>query len=386
MIYLIQAISHFVLIPVKVIGIIIVASYHRFKIRMNWRKYDVSAGKPTGFKLKQSYVHLKELLYNHVYIGDSRSIKGSLYLARAHEQKPVSDHQCLRHGTAMWAHPTQDLIDGMVNYIIQGDFKRGFSRLNPPLFDDKPCPPAVPMSIAFGITSAMRQGLIISGLLKKSYLNGVDKLIENDFELADSSSKCRLISTGFDAIYILSLLHVADRLSGESKYRSYIGRILITHGALLIAPITYFKGRNYYIDHTAMFGLWTMYQSTDNEWLRSLYGRSMRFVFNQSKVFTNPYFTALMDECGLVSSEQRRLVLSVHKNSDPMKAIMIRHCDYLKTYPYDWTNCYGDEFCFDDLRGKPLPSQKVIGEHYLNAIVLARSLIRLLASEPQLKR
>jgi len=379
---IIQIILHLITLPLKIIAVTMISLWHELIIRIEWNKSKVYQHIPDISKLRKDYESLKTSISKHLIITDGISLKGSVYIVNAHLPNSFvrlhSDHQALRHGSLCWAYPEKTIIEGMANYILWDEFKRGLTTLNPSLYDDKSTPPAMAMSVAFGICSGVKAGVAIPSHLKRHYLRAVDKLIHNHFKLGDSSSEMRLLSTGFDVIYVLTMLHVANLLD-EGKYDRAINKILLTHGALLIAPITWLRGRKYFIDHIAAFGLWTCFYSTKLNWLRGVYSHAMRFVYLQSSQFTNPYITALAHECGAVRYSERLHCLHAHADADVIASIAIRPSEYVKTYPINYTFVYGDEFKFDDSpKGNPIPSGMLEGENYLNGLVLGKSLISLM--------
>ncbi len=366
-----QVILHFILMPLKIVLFCIVSRCHCL---FQSYKYKESVGNnlPHHSSVNAQYKELCKYVDKHIDHHD----EGDTYKVKAHLSGVHNDHQALRHGSLVWSMPTTQLVRGSLRYINE-DFRflRGVG-----MTDE--APPAMPMSVAFSLAVGIKEGMEphLDGCLK--FVFAVNQLIENNFELASSSMRCRAVSTGFDKLYVDSLLWTAWRLTGNGRYLSIIRRTNITHGPLLLAPITWFRTRNYFIDHISMFGLWTCYQMSDGDAAyKALYRHAMRFVWSQSSIFANPYFTALAYECGAINDMERDRVLRANPCPSLIDMCAIREEQiYSRVVPCDWTNEAGNEFRFDTMpEGQTVFSVKQNGMNYLNGLCYGKSLMTLMS-------
>jgi hypothetical protein len=268
----------------------------------------------------------------------------------------------------------------MDNYIKHGKFTRG-----PESQYDAPA--AMPMSVAHAIATAIKNKKDINLTFKYDYLQAVDNLIASNMKIdKDVSTECRLKSTGFDAIYALSLLYTAHALTNDRKYLKEANKILFLKGyaLLLLAPIVFISDerRNYFVDHISMFGLRTAYLTCPNKFVKRLLKHSIKYVYSLSKVFHNPYFAALAYECDALSEKDCNKVLDLHCRADVLRACRDRAVVYTTKHPSDFSTHSADEFLFDDI--KPEGQDLGLAENKkvpLNGLCLGRSLAILMDRE-----
>lgn len=362
-----NAIAHYLLIPVKIIAIWGISTWHKIKLS---RELKVTS-KFIDLPIKTRLIRDQEEIdwESHVKITN----KGPYYNINA-------DHQALRHGSLAWGSGSPALINGVENFIdSEHNFVRGVTSTG---LRYNTVPPAMGMSVAFTIAKGLKEQVDIRDSLKFNYLKAVDKLIKNDFRQgSDTNTIPRAKSTAFDAIFAASLLSTAYKLSKDSKYKKELNEILWKKGYafMMMAPITYWKKRNYFIDHISMFGLWTIFQTADSKVLKWLCKRAMKFVSSQSYLYGNPYFAALQKECECLPEEQRQRVLHYHANTDVKKACEHRLKNYRLENYFDWGTTGYNEFLFDDIPrgGNGSDAGALIHMVPVNGICLAKSLLLL---------
>lgn len=373
---------HYITIVPKIIIITLVANFHKALLWL--AASSVTAGvTPNLDRIRVEYRAVKLTVYRElVVLPDGTAILNT-----------NPDHQALRQGSLAWSNPRPDVINGLANYIRDGQFIRGYlnNDLNHPNLT--PAPSAMPMSVAFGLVAGMRAGVAPNPSVVEKYLQAVDNLMAKDMEIDTSVSvKPRLESTGYDAAYALSLLYTASYLRRSygadanglpDKYLAYANEILFKRGyaALLLAPMTWTTSshRDSFKDHLAIVGLWTAYQTCPNAAIRLLLRHALKFVNSQSYAYTNPYWSALAYEVGALPESERRKILAVHWNSSILKAAKVRAVSYNNTMPSDYSTHTADEFMFDELRGKGVDlGGEVIKYVSLNGLCLGKSLAVLL--------
>lgn len=323
----------------------------------------------------------------------------AFHLPRLQEVKNPSkddlfaDHQALRTGSAIWANYDQELMNGLEYFFDkEGKFSRGIKRFgkNGPELTDQKCVPAMPMSIAFGMIRAYEHDsdLYIKDGLAQKFTYAVNELMKNDFEMGDLSVKPRAIATAYDAVFACSLLGVAHLVTKNEIYSNEMERIWKQYRFLLMEPYTYFKNRNYFLDHIIMFGLWTCVKGSVSVKMRDSFKYAMRKVYAQSAHFGNPYFAALCDECDCLDKKDRRMVLKAHYNVSFITASRIEDVKQTDEIPVDWSQMSDIEFTGDQIpiNGQPyrLPtkaSEQLGPQVPLSGAVLARSIMILVKSE-----
>lgn len=392
-----KALAHYLLIIPKVFLVGAVGYYH---ILQDWIKVkDLDkVREPNPKKLKQSY----EKIDIDSHLADGYNGK-TLVIRTPHIgdlSKSVTDHSSLRHGSLCWSKPTEEIINGMANYIdTEHNFVRGLMQAQPPVFNDHHggTPPAMAMSVAFGLACGHKYKVPLQNRFIVAFCHAVDKEIAKNFNRSDASVDLKPETHGFGSIYALSLLYTAYQLSKEKKYLREANKILWLKGfaAFLLAPVTYFKwrpspwvrklfklkkmeygGRRNFIDHVSMFGLWTAYQMAPNFVVKKLLQHAIRFVGAQSDAYLQPYYAALQMECDVLPEAQRFRVLSSHHSVNIQESIELKDRCHLLTRSFDWSHFCADEFTFDDFpRGKTVSSGPVKYLVPLNGLCLARSLM-----------
>lgn len=357
-----QAFLHYALLVPKTILIYLVVSYRNLMLTVKY-PYISKHRKPDMSNLESAY----DTLANK--IGDLIDDKGLF--------KVNPDHQPLRHGSLVWSVPSELTLNGMENYIDKGKFVRG---------PDSPygAPPAMPMSIAHALVTALVDNVEIRSSLKDKFVDAVESLVDEDFAIdKDSGTKPRAASTGFDAIFALSMLYTAYALSRRDIFLHRANQVLFQKGywILLLAPITYLseKRRNYFVDHISMFGLRTAYLACPSKPIKMLLKHALKFVYSQSAHYANPYFAALAEECDALSKDYKDMVLDIHSSTNIVKASYTRDVIYTATIPSDFSTHSDGEFLFDDY--KALGIDVADSRHDfvpLNGLCLARSLSLLL--------
>lgn len=366
---LLSALAHYLLIPIKIVAFWGLSTYHR--IALWWRyPHPWAVGGPDLGKLKAQYADLTTRVKDALAIGPAGA---PIYLTNP-------DHQALRHGALAWSYPTDAIIAGISNYIVGDRFVRGFYTFDPAAEDQYMAPPNMPIACAHAITTALEKGMAIPEGLKTKFLSAVDAQIKAGFDCcSDTNIHLRWNSDPFDAIYALSLLTTAHRLSGQSRYKWKMYDILLLrgYGFLLLAPLTYLseERRNYFVDHGAIMALRTSVLNCPVGLIRMLFKHALKWVARLSYAHTNPYFCALAHECGVLSEKQRSHVLSVHENADALRAAQWREIIYTGEIPSDYSTHTADEFLFDELHSRGLSGAGAVkGEVVLNGLCLARSL------------
>lgn len=366
---------HYLTIPLKVTLIFFWSNVHKFVLAV---KYYRAYGKasPDLDALRVGYNACKLSLPKELISGPIN--------------QPIlntnPDHQCLRNASLVWSYPNQALFDGMESYIVDDTFIRGFESINPLKLCQYAAPAAMPISVAHSLATARQQELGIYPSFRKKFLGAVDKLMANNMAIDhDTSVTPRLKSTGFDAIFALSLLYTAYDYSKDSKYLKEANKILWLKGyiLLLLAPFTFlnYEKRNYFIDHLGMVGLRTAYLMCPNPIIRFVLKLSLKFVGSQSYTYGNPYFGALAYECGALPSSQRKRILDLHKGTNVLKAAKFREVVYTTVMPSDYSTHTGDEFIFDEIHSLGLDcgiEKKFVA---LNGLCLAKSLATLMEKE-----
>lgn len=363
-----QALLHYITIIPKVIAIAATAEVHKIILWFTCSAVAVGA-EPNIDMLRVEYRAVRLGARSElVPAGDGTAILST-----------NPDHQALRQGALAWSNPRFDIINGMHNYIHDGKFIRGYQNNDLTKPNEMGAPAAMPMSVAHALATALKEGIEITPEFRQKYLEAVDNLMANNMRIdSDTSTELRVASTGFDAIYALSLLYTAYQLSGDSKYTREANKILYVKGyaALLLAPMTWMPGhRNYYVDHISMFGLRTACLMAPNAFVRALLRHAMRFVGEQSYAYANPYFAAMQQECGALPDKQRRKVLAVHASVKILRAANHRGIIYTNRVPSDFSTHTADEFLFDELHGEGIETTEgTIKQVGLNGLCLGRSL------------
>lgn len=375
-----QTILHYLTMPVKILLISAITLSHNVGDRIRYRFRDPGIKKPDRLRLLRDYNILLESVYQ-----DLKTIPGASYpyYIIPKEDGENSDHQALRHGSLAWATRDEKIINGLTNFITEErDFARGIKLREPLIYNLSRVPPSMPMSVSFGIAVALRNHVPLDTHFRLKFVSAVRQLADRDFKIYESSLAPKASSTAFDLIYVHSLLWSAYRLTNDEAFKKIIDRSALTHGALLLAPLTYpFRSRrNYHIDHIFLFGAWTCIELSDDGKLKSLYKHAMKFVYDQSSMFTNPYFAALAFESGVLGAEDRDLVLRAHGRADLMLAATNPKVEHRKEVPCDWSRDSGDEFKFD---GSPQGQAVQTGQQNnmlvsLNGLTLGQSLLTLL--------
>lgn len=355
------------LIPLKVVVITVVANFHKLRLRYKYRNVRVpTEGEPSELLLAGAYVDLKLSLEKELGIGPTGKL---LYLANP-------DHQALRHGSVTWSVPTIQIIEGMENYIKDDGFVRGFT-------SPYDAPPAVPTSIAHAIATAHLEKYVISDTLRDKFLGCVDALIAKEFEQSnDTSTKPRLASNGFDAIFALSMLYTAYSLSKDEKYIKEANRTLYLKGyaLLLLAPTSYLndKRRNFWMDHMSLYALRTAIIFCPDPKVKWLLKHAFKFIHSQGYVYGNPFTAAMALECGVLPEAHRKMVLAVHASTAPYEACVVRYLATVDEQPNDFSSHSADEFIFDDVLPKGLEKLGDTGKRvWLNGLCLCKSLLML---------
>jgi hypothetical protein len=362
---------HWLLIPVKVILIWLVATYQRARLAAanRYRGQDLE---PAQNKLKEEFDTIVSTML--VLAPDSRGI--SRYVMNP-------DHQALRNGALVWSYTTPATVAGLESFILNGKFIRGEGSG----YDT--APPAMGMAVAHGIVSALNRGVKIPTSLKQSFLGVVFNEILQDFaEEKDTSCVPRAASTAFDAIYALSLLYTAYRLSDSETYLSEANKILWNKGYafLLLAPLTFKSDsdRRYFLDHIATFGLRTAYLACPNAIPRWILKHALKFVVSQSYASTNPYFCAMAHECGALPESQRKKVLDVHRNASLIKATGVRNVIYNGgKVATDWSTHSDPEFLFDNMATDGVDDGEPTSHAPISGLCLGKSLAILMGKEIQ---
>jgi hypothetical protein len=293
-----------------------------------------------------------------------------------------SDHQALRHGSLAWTLREVETIEGLVNYIDEDyEFTRGLSDVTKRVYNRELTPIAMPMSVAFGLAVGVKEGIKISEGAVKKYLLAVDKLIARDFKIRESSSRLGIITNAFDVLYVDLMLVTAYKLSGDKKYMDRANKLFWFRWPLLLAPLTFFTDRRFFLDHIFMFGAWGVVQLSERgSFRRWMYKHAMRFVFNQSATFSNPYFYALMHECNDLSDREVFYVLRAHKAANPTTCSQIGNATYTNEVPVDWTYYPGNEFKYDSTpQGYATMTDHTSMRCELNGLSLCRSLMVLMS-------
>ncbi len=264
------------------------------------------------------------------------------------------DHQCLRHGALIWALRTSRFfapaVGGLECFIGKDfKFKRGIGH-------DGAAPPAMPMSVAFGIACALEHQGEISRTLAGKFLLAVEGNWQNGFTVSDSSMRMSAKSTAFDLVQVCSQLYAAAAVSpypeNQKDYRNRARLMLLTHGLLALEPITYRPGdRRYFIEHQMMYGAWTCYKLAPTWVERMVFRWILKRVYALSAPFANPYFAALADECGALRRADRELVVTAHADAKPWDCCNEVGVSEKPILPMNWSERRSSEFPFD---GAPL--------------------------------
>lgn len=366
---MINYILHYALIPIKVILITLVASFH--KIRLNIKHPSIFYGKSPDIEyLRVGYRATSYTLPDHLELKE-----------RGVVLKTNPDHQALRHGSLAWSYPTEEIINGLHNYVTNTDVIRGLES------GRSTSVPAMPLSVAHGIVTALKENIPLNPRFVSDFIKFVEHEISTNFEQQqDTNTHPRLKSTAFDAIYALSLLYTALKLTGDKKFLKEANKILFFKGyaLLLLAPLTFISDnkRNYFIDHIAMFSLRTAYFACPSPIVKVLLKHAMKFINSQSYIHTNPYMCALAHECGALPDKQRLKVLDVHKNTNILLACKVRSIVYTGIIPSDYSTHSADEFMFDEVHSYGIEvDEQYIAENPLNGLCLAKSLAILMNKE-----
>jgi hypothetical protein len=354
--------------PAKNTAITLISWWHRL-IDSTRAKYIARGQQPDLALISREYASCLAALPKHLKEGAG----GTKYL----DLNP--DHQALRNGSLVWSCTSQEQLDGIENFISWEGFLRGYG-------SPYTAPPAMGMSVAFAISSALERGLIPSPLLRARFLAVCELKRQNNWTEENTSIAMRLQSVAFDAVYAVSLASTAYRLSGEKKWLWEIRDVLLSRGYayLMLAPMTYFtqEHRNYFIDHLHMVGLWTIVKSGPSWWTRLLARLAMRWVYAHSAHLANPYFAALAHQCGVLSERQRKKILDVHAFCSPLRAATYRSVVYTDMHPSDYSTHSADEFLFDEIHGHGLSNdQNVLGMVPLNGLCLGMSIAVLMEEE-----
>lgn len=347
-----QGFLYYISIPIKISVIALVSSLNKLSIILLWDNVTYPEKFPDYATLQQEYrailddIRLDKTPHGYVYHMENR------------------DHLPLRHAALMWSNPQIGYVNAIEEFIHLGEFVRHRG-------STKQTPPMVPISVSFILSVAIRNNIRIHQLTKQIYIDAVDKLIGNGFKLSGYKGATRsVLSTSFDYVYVASVLKTAYAITKDYKYKRELEKYNYLR-PLLIAPLTYFLNRRYFLDHIYMLALYTMCQLDKN----ALEIHAMKWVYNESSLQTNPFFGALAKEQGIKVSKQ---ILFSHSNSSPLKASDLHLTKYVKQYPINWQNSNHNEFKFDDLIGFPIPDGEFQYTNYLDGVTLAKSLISLL--------
>lgn len=379
-----QAILYVISLPIKVAGIFLVSLYQRLRLRIKYETKFLYSGFPKYSDILVHYEKLRGDLFKTRIVKPSWS-KSVVYLPRFgvdYAGISNSDHQALRHGALAWTLREEEIIEGLVNYIDQDfNFTRGLSHIEKRVFNRELTPIAMPLSTAFGIAVGIKEGIALSQESKTKFLLAVDRLIACDFSFGDSRSNLRLFSTSFDVLFCDALLLTAYKLSGDKKYLEKANKLFRFSWPLLLAPLTFFTDRRYFLDHIFMFSAWTCIQMSEPRGFRRwIYKHAMRFVFNQSAIFSNPYFYALMHEINGLSDKEVFYVLRAHKAANPLVCSQIANAHYRDVVPCDWSFYPGNELKYDSApQGFATMTDHTTMVCELNGLALCRSLMVLMS-------
>lgn len=355
------------------------------------RKRAPSGGFPSYSSIRSSYELLCGDMGNHCVAGPY----GTLLLIRDNGSlsSDSSDHQGIRQGALAWAYPEPGVVSGLLNFMVEGEFKRGVESGPPWEWNGMTAPPAIGIALCQGIHAGLNAGVEISEGFRVQFRECVDRLIARDFTNADCSIRPRIASTAFDAIYALALLATAMRLSGKGsepgiRYRALMEHVVsgLGYGLLLRAPVTYLSRdrRPYFLEHLAMVGLYGCWQGSRYDYaLQALFEKGMRFVGSQSRALANPYFAALRQDCEAIDPDEVNEVLEAHKNASPSILAGYRRVERDGLYPVDWSTAFANEFAFDDIpkgnaTSETLKIARIELDTPLSGVVLAASLMKLM--------
>ena len=363
---LFNKIGHYASLPLKIFAIFMLAQWHKAYLFLKY-PYKGLGRRPNKDSLLVGYNASKLMLKKH--------------LMNTHLGYPAlqlnTAHQALRHGSLAWSVPTQEIVGGLENYLKDGKAIRGVGNVSESV-------PAMGMSIAHGMTTALKNNVTVPTSLRQKFVEYVDNEIKQDFsEARDTNTTPRLLSTAFDAIYALSLLYTAHSLTKDKKYLDAANTILYKklYILLLLAPLTYVseKRRYFFIDHISLFGLRTIYLNDPIKPVKWVIKHAIKFIHSQSYVYGNPYTAALAYECGALPENQRAFVLDLHHNTNILRANKHRTVLYTSQYPSDYSTHTADEFLLDEIQSLGVDLEDNIKQEVpLNGLCLAKSLLILM--------
>lgn len=337
---IIRAILHWLTIPLKLLLIGILGVFGIIYNRVAYKKR-----KPElrDFSLKQKQDRLKRILKTLPVVKNDQF---DLYLPRnkmtdvLNGGNHVTDHQCLRQGLYVLlmtklGKRTFQMDNALTQFISDGRFLlRGYKWD----FENNKF-----INNAQSVSGDMLLGLCLGMLdtdqtnpaqdfLIESYDQLISSIIDNDYaliemerpkdtpynELYDEQLKALkqrkedvrikssrgmwqpgLETVGAQALTILAALQVgAKKVKNRDAEKEY--KLLFYkygYGLLALLPTAYLPNRRgYFNDANCINALYTLLRLTSNPLERFVYKFALRYVFNLSKSWYNPYFTGLVKE------------------------------------------------------------------------------------------
>lgn len=360
---IVRSVLHWITIPIK---LLLIGLLGVFGIIYNRLAYKKRPPELRDFSLKQKQDRLKRILKTLPVVQNEAY---DLYLPRnkitdvVNGANHVPDHQCLRQGLyvllmSKLGKRTFQMDNSLAQFISDGRFLlRGYKwdfEQNKFINNGQSVSGDMLLGLCLGMLDTDMTNPNQDFLIE-SYDQLIASIIENDYsliemdrpkdapynELYDEQLKLLknrkeevkikssrgmwqpgLETVGAQALTILAALKVGAKKVKNREAEKEYWKLFFRQGYALLAliPTTYLPNRRgYFNDANCINALYVLLKLSDSKLERAVYKFALRYVFNLSKSWYNPYFTGLVKEVApeLISEKYLKDIREYLYEEDP---------------------------------------------------------------------